>query len=165
MTSLAFSFYVPQMWSHVPIESPKAREVFERHYSRETPGADGIVAPGERFLLWHEGPSGAAIWAVVRNRFRGCWHWRNSIFRNESGTRSSDLIKGATETTLELWARRYRALPPEDLTTEVDIEATADHRSPWHGPGWCYKKAGWTPVRDTLREHGRSPKSIWKAPR
>jgi len=171
MTSLAFAFFTPQMWSHVPIEDPRAAKIFDGHYSRQSPGEDGLVAPGKRFLLMHEGSAGSAIWAVVRNRWKapgwakGVWYWRNSIFRNVSSTRSSDLIKGAVDVTYELWGRRYGLpLPAEGLTTEIDIEATREHRSPWHEPGWCYKKAGWTHVRDTPREHGRSAKSIWKAP-
>lgn len=164
--SLAFAFIEPHVWNHIPIEDPQAREVYDRHYSRQTPGANGILAPGERFLLWHEDDAGKpAIWGVVRNYFRDAWRWRNSIFRNESSTLSSDLIKAATDTTYHLWQRRYLKLPDEPLTTEIDIEATRARRSKRAAAGVCYFHAGWTWLRDTPREHGRSPKSIWQAPR
>lgn len=171
--TLAFAFLEQRLWSHIPIEDPRAKELHRRHYSCKIPESDddGLVAPGRRFLLLHEGPGGRlAIWAVVLNRWKapgwdvGEWRWRNSIFRNESITRSSELIKAATADTYEMWLRRYKELPTVPLTSEIDIEATREHRSPWHEPGWCYKKAGWTWVKDTPREHGRSSKAIWKAP-
>lgn len=175
MTALAFDFFEKRVWSHVPIEDPRARAVYDRHYPRlnRPPDVDddGFVGPGRRFLLLHDGPGGRlAIWAVVYNRWKpkgwteGQWRWRNSIFRNETITRSSDLIKAATDDTYELFTRRYTKLPDVPLTTEIDIEATKEHRSPWHAAGWCYKKAGWTFSHETPREHGRSAKAIWKAP-
>ena len=134
MTSLVFDFLTPTLWSHVPVEYPPARELADRHYPRQTKGATGILAPGERFLLWHQDPGGAAAWGVVRNRFRGRYRWRNSLFRNESAERSSSLIRAATADTYAMWERRYLQLPTERLTTEVDIEATAGGRSAWHAP-------------------------------
>ena len=77
---------------------------------------DGILAPGERFLLWHDSQRGDsehrfAAWGVVHNRFRHRWFWRNSFFRNESATLSSELIREATRQTYVLWNRRYHAIP------------------------------------------------------
>jgi hypothetical protein len=161
----------PQVWSHVPIEDPACREVYDRHYSRQTVGAEGLVAPGSRFLFRHEGSNGLAIWAVVRNRFKapgwdeGVWYFRNSIFRNESGTLSSDLIRAATATTYEVWIRRYGALPPEDLITEIDIDATAHRRGKDHPPGYCYELAGWEWFKSMLAGHGRPRKAVYRAPR
>jgi hypothetical protein len=99
----------PSLWRHVPVEYPPARELADRHYSRQTKGADGILAPGERFLLWHQGDGhGSAAWGVVRNRFRKQWRFRNSLFRNESRTLSSELIREATKLSFVLWQRRYQ---------------------------------------------------------
>lgn len=181
MTALAFDFFEQRVWEHVPIEDPRAREVYDRHYSRReaSKGEDGLVAPGRRFLLMHHGTprvedgvelSGLAIWAIVYGRWKapgwteGVWTFRNSIFRNESTTRSSDLIRAATAESYALFTRRYTKLPEVSLTTEIDIEATKDFRSQWHAAGWCYKKAGWTFSHVTPRGHGRSAKAIWKAP-
>ena len=91
--------------------------------------------------------------------------WRNTIFRNESGTLSSELIREATRTTFEIWARRYGALPAEDLTTEVDIAATRRRRSRHARAGRCYELAGWLFVRELDPGHGRPARAIWRAPR
>lgn len=171
MASLSFPFMTPMVWVHVPIEDPRAREVYDRHYSRQTPGADGIVAPGRRFLLMHEGPDGLAIWAVVYNQFRapgwehGRWFFRNSIFRNESGTLSSSLIESATKTTYDLWLRRYGPLPEQDLITEIDVEATRRRRSKRKSPGACYMHAGWELVSIVNPGHGRPTRATLRAPR
>lgn len=172
---LAMGFLAPQIWQHVPIEDPRAREVYDRHYSRQTVGADGLVAAGYRFLLMHFaeqfGGKGEAIWAVVRNRFKapgwtqGRWYWRNAIFRNESTTPSSELIVAATATTYDLWERRYKELPPEDLISEIDIDATAKRRSKHNPPGHCYQVAGWEWFKSSLAGHGRGNKAVYRAPR
>lgn len=157
------------MWSHVPVEYAPARELADRHYSRQTKGADGILAPGERFLLWHDdalfgGAGKNAAWGVVRNRFRKQWRFRNSLFRNESSTRSSDLIREATRQTFRLWQRRYHCIPDEPLETEIDIEATRARRSKRNPPGYCYLMAGWIHVRDLDPGHGRPARAIFRAP-
>jgi hypothetical protein len=134
------SILAPQLWSHIPVEDPRASALYDRHYSRQTIGADGVLAGGRRFLLWHEGPSGCALWGVVYNIFREVWRWRNAIFRNESGTRSSDLIRAATDATYAMWLRRYKALPDVPLETEIDIDATAARRSKRNPPGaWPHR--------------------------
>lgn len=156
-----------QVWDHIPIEDPRGRELADRHYSRQTVGAKGYVGPGERFAFLHEDPQGdRALWAVCRALDPvGAMQWRNSIFRNESSTRTSSLIAHATLTTYLCWQRRYLAIPPEDLTTEIDIEATADRRSRSAPPGICYRHAGWEFVREVPKGHGRSAKVVLRAPR
>lgn len=148
-------------WRHVPVQFRPARELADRHYSRQTIGADGILPGGWRFLLWHD--AGAA-WGVCRNRFRGRWRWRNTLFRNESSTLSSDLIRAATEETYALWLRRYKLLPTERLTTEIDVEATRQRRSRHHRPGHCYLMAGWEWLYDLEPGHGRPLRSVFAAP-
>lgn len=112
---LVFGEIEVRLWSHVPIEDPRIAKIADNHYSRQTVGAKGALAPGWRFVFLHDGPVGSAAWGVVRGRFRGKWYWRNSLFRNESGTRSSDLIREATRETFALWERRYRMIPPEGV--------------------------------------------------
>jgi hypothetical protein len=134
-----------RLWSSVDIEDPRCRQLADRHYSRQTPGAEGFVRPGERLLLYHECEGGTAAWAVVRNRFRKVWRWSNTLFRNECRVHlASDLIVDALKHTYD-WALRYYGgqLPPERLLTEVDIEATKKRRSKRHPPGYCYLQAGW----------------------
>lgn len=165
VASLAFSFLEPQLWSHVPVEYPPAREIADRHYSRQTKGADGILPPGQRFLLWHQ-RIGSAVWGVCRNMDPvGRYRWRNCLFRNESTTLSSVLIREATRQTMILWARRYKELPPgEWFTTEVAVKETAGRRSKRHEPGHCYLMAGWIHVATIAPGHGRPERCILKAP-
>jgi len=167
VTSLAFDFGEPvRLWSHIPIEDPRAAALADRHYSRQTVGAKGFVPAGERFALWHEDDGGCAVWAVCRNMDPvGTIQWRNTIFRNESAMLSSELIIDATRTTYELWMRRYHALPSEPLTTEIDVAATRARRSRTSPPGICYLKAGWTFVRELDPGHGRPLRVILQASR
>jgi hypothetical protein len=44
------------------------------------------------------------------------------VFRNLGGGLSSDLIREALELTYVEWERRYGALPPERLRTEIGIK-------------------------------------------
>lgn len=125
------------------------------HYSRRTPGSKTFTGVGQEIVLLHE--SEAAVWAVVRQKTparRGSgasrgrlgqsddgarYIWRNMLFRNLSGLRSSDLIKQALDKTYEAWISRYGTLPPERLRTEIGIAAVKSNN-----PGYCYKCAGWT---------------------
>ena len=95
MTQLALGdLSPPTIWSHIPIEDPRGREIADRHYSRQTPGARGYVGPGERFAFLHDGDDGKrALWAVCRAMDPvGNMQWRNTIFRkHDVGTSNSEL--------------------------------------------------------------------------
>lgn len=154
------------LWHLAPREDSLVAELADGHYSRQTPGADGYLAPGKCVVLYHRGPTGRAAWGVVYNVFLEVWRWRNAIFRNhKSGTLSSLLVETATATTYAEWRRIYGALPDEPLTTEIDIAATAARRSKRHEPGHCYLVAGWRKVRDIPAGHGRPAKVELEAPR
>ncbi len=127
------------------------------HYSRRTPGSRTFTGCGQEIVLLHE--SGAAVWAVVRQRTpskRGTgasrgrggspdaaprYVWRNMLFRRmpECPVRASELIRTATEATRIAWAARYGSLPAEPLRTEVDTRRVRSSN-----PGCCYLKAGYT---------------------
>ena len=127
------------------------------HYSRRTPGSKTFTGVGQEVVLVHD--SGAAVWAVVRQKTpskRGSgasrgrsgktdsaarYVWRNMLFRRlpSCPDRASDLIKSATTSTYLLWEWKYGALPEEPLRTEVDAARVG---SP--NPGYCYKVAEWT---------------------
>lgn len=160
------SLMPPQVWTRIDIEDPRARELADGHYSRQTPGAAGFVGPGRRFLLGHFDASElGAIWAVVYALDPvGRYQFRNAIFRNVSHTQSSALIIAATATSFEVFVRRYGALPTEPLTSEIDIEATRARRGKERPPGYCYECAGWTWVRSSLPGHGRGARAIYEAP-
>lgn len=163
-TSLTLTLADMGPWSIEPIESPDARELADRHPSRQTPGARGFIPPGWRLLLRCRDSKGAAIWSACRNVFRKRWRWRNTIFRNESAMLSSDLVRSATRATYAGWVARYSVLPPEPLTTEVDVESTARRRSRHHPPGYCYLVAGWSFTREVPPGHGRGLRHILTAP-
>ncbi len=127
------------------------------HYSRRTPGSRTFTGVGQEIVLVHE--SGAAVWAVVRQRTpsrpgsgtsRGRtgtpdaaprYVWRNMLFRRlpECPVLASDLIRSATVATYTIWAERYGALPAERLRTEVDTRRVRSRN-----PGYCYLCAGYT---------------------
>lgn len=87
-------------WERVKRYDARARELADRHYSRQTPGAVDFMPPGVTFVLWRPG----AVWGVVEHLDpRGRRVWRCSIFRNESGEKASDLIKSATAMTYDFW--------------------------------------------------------------
>lgn len=131
------------------------------HYSRRTPGSKTFTGVGQEVVLLHS--SGAAVWAVVRQRTpsaRGSgasrgrsgdtdpmprYVWRNMLFRRlpECAELASDLIWSATERTYLEWVRKYGELPPERLRTEIDTRRVKSCN-----PGFCYLKAGY--VKDRL---------------
>jgi hypothetical protein len=153
------------MWAEVTRYDSIAAELADGHYSRQSPGDDKYLAPGKSVAYAHRGTVGRAVWGVVYNVFKDVWRWRNSIFRNLSGTLSSALIEAATTRTYRDWLTKYGQLPDVPLITEVDIDATSDRRGRNNPPGYCYECAGWTWVRTTLEGHGRSRKAIYEAPR
>jgi len=127
------------------------------HYSRRTPGSKTFTGVGQEIVLLHE--SGAAVWAVVRQRTpsaRGTgasrgragktdqaprYVWRNMLFRRlpECPVVASELIRTATEATYVAWAARYGSLPAERLRTEIGVGSVRSTN-----PGCCYKKAGYS---------------------
>lgn len=124
------------------------------HYSRRTRGSATFTGIGQELVLLST--DYAAVWSVVRQKTpskRGSgatrgrtgisddaprFVWRNNVFRNLGKTRSSDLIREATDATLTEWLRLYRCAPAERLRTEIDV---AKVRST--NPGFCYLCAGW----------------------
>lgn len=142
-------------------EDARGRELADRHYSRRTVGARGFMPPGRRFALWRPG----VLWCVVWNLDPlGTPRWRNTLFRNELGVRSSHLIRLAWAETCRVWVERYGALPAERLTTEVDVDATAARRSRSALPGRCYEAAGWEFLGIRQRAKRRIRHAIWAAP-
>lgn len=155
-----------ELWSIAPREDSLAAALADRHYSRQTPGADGFLAAGKCVVLYHRRPDGDAVWGVVYNMDPvGAWRFRNTLFHSESKTLSSTLIEAATFVTYREWVRKYGALPAEPLRTEIDVEATKRRRSKRHSPGHCYLMAGWHVVRYVPPGHGRSAKVELEAPR
>lgn len=118
-------------------------ELFKRHYSyREY--ADGrrqwptyrnrklFVGPGKKVVLLHKNASALFAWRQFIDD-SGQAGINNSVFRNESPDRSSDLILQA-----ESYIPAYFGLKEKRLYTYVNHTKTS---SP--NPGYCYQMAGW----------------------
>jgi hypothetical protein len=120
---------------------PAAARVADRHYNRQKPGAAQFVPPGRCLVL--KTRDGSAVWvtswpfaAYVKHAWPGAWV--NSLFRNEGGHLSSDLIRWAVAHTRATWPD----VPALGIVSFVDASKTA----PKEAPGWCYRRAGWSHV-------------------
>lgn len=131
-------------WQVVTRCDARARLLADRHYSRQTPGAQEFMANGKTLVMITE--DGRAVWGAIENRPPNppgaAPRWRVSIFRNEGAGLSSDLIREATDKTLEYWSRHYGGTPRAPLTTEINPEKVRHKRD----PGRCFRKAGWFEV-------------------
>ena len=131
-------------WWRVSRNDPRARDLADRHYSRQTVGAPEFMANGRTFVLLTV--DARAVWGVIENLDpAGRRRWRCSIFRNEGPVRSSELIREATQRTFTFWRLRYGAIPAEPLQTEVDPTQVRRKRD----PGRCFIRAGWREVGES----------------
>jgi len=136
-------FEVQSIWSHVKRNDARARELADRHYSRQTIGAIDFMASGKTFVLWAENDNRGAVWGAIENLDpAGGRRFRCSIFRNETSLLSSDLVREATKLTLDRWRRRFHWDGTPPLQTEIDPAKTRRKRD----PGRCFRKAGWVEV-------------------
>ncbi len=134
-------------WRKVAHDDPRARELADRHYSRQTHGARDFTPSGRKLVLL--GADELSVWAAVENLDpAGRLQWRVTIFRNEGSLLSSTLVELATDATYAFWLRHYRELPGVPLTTEVDASKVRRKRD----PGRCFIRAGWRVARRT--RHG-----------
>jgi hypothetical protein len=85
----------------------------------------------------------SAVWVTswpfgeyVQHAWPGAWV--NSLFRNESKHRASDLIRHAVAHTRANWPD----VPELGMVTFVDPDEVKDKQI----PGWCYLRAGWSHV-------------------
>lgn len=138
-TSPASNPIVGGHWIPVRDGDPRARALFERHYSvrRQRPrsgvrgNAERFAGPGSHLILLTVGCDALFVWRQERYRRDGQSGVNCAVFRNESVLRSSDLIREACALA---WAR----WPGARLFTFVNPRRVA---SP--NPGYCFKVAGW----------------------
>jgi hypothetical protein len=88
----------------------------------------------------------SALWVTswpyaryVKHAWAGAWVC--SLFRNEGGHLSSDLIRAAVAHTRAHWT----GTPPLGIVTFVDEQQVKPKRD----PGYCYLRAGWRHVGRT----------------
>lgn len=140
---------------------PIARVLADRHYNRQSVGADNFAPPGRCLVLRHPSP---AFWITswhfaeyVRHAWAGAWVC--SAFRNEGAALSSTLILAALAVSAWKWPapsvpalRVTRHHSRSDLTpiriamvTFVDEDKTRTKRD----PGRCFRRAGFVDVGRT----------------
>ena len=112
------------------------RAIYERHYScykyKDGRTVRKFTGPGETIILTT--PTRTALWAWRKFRDDSGQQGINcAVFRNESGTRASDLIREADAIADCCW-------PRERHYTYVRSEAVRQKRN----AGWCFLCAGWT---------------------
>lgn len=136
-------------WQRIDHTDPRALEMADRHYSRQSPGTPEFTPTGNKIVLMHftEDGAPAALWASHRpepgqaTRADGRDAWACTMFRVERKTvLASDLIREAVAITKALWA----PLPADGFYTTVNPRKVAPvmrrGKPVW---GYCYIKAGW----------------------
>lgn len=112
---------------------PAARALADRHYNRQSVGAQDFVPPGRCLVLYAPRAFWVTSWQyIVRHRWPGAWVC--SAFRNEGAGLSSDLIREAVAATR--W--KYGDPPEIGMITFVDASKVRHKRD----PGRCFLKAG-----------------------
>lgn len=109
-------------------------ELYERHYSCYQ-YADGrvrkqFVGPGEKLVLRTKAADAMFVWRKFIDD-SGQHGVNCAVFRNESGHRSSDLIRQADQIADVLWpdCRHYTYVRAEAIKSK--------------NPGFCFIAAGW----------------------
>jgi len=122
--------------------SVAAVKIADRHYNRQKPGTPQFVPPGRCLVFLTRDCS--ALWVTswpfaeyTKHQWAGAWV--NSLFRNEGGLLSSQLILEAIAATRYFWE-------PPDLGLITFVDASKVKSS---NPGCCYKKAGFKHVGET----------------
>jgi len=123
---------------------PEARELADRHYNRQSVGADNFVPPGRCLVLKATGAFWVTSWPFaeyVKHAWAGAWVC--GAFRNERPDLylSSDLVRQAVAATRYHWPN----VPTLGMITFVDRDKTRPKRD----PGRCFRKAGFQHVGET----------------
>lgn len=121
---------------------PAARVIADRHYNRQSIGADQFVPPGSCLVLTTRTAFWVTSWPLpeyVQHAWPGAWVC--SAFRNEGTALSSDLIRAAVAATRHKWSD----VPDLGMVTFVDPTKVRHKRD----PGRCFRRAGFRHVGET----------------
>lgn len=138
-----------QRWCWSNRADRAAREIADRHYSRQTPGSPQFVKPGSCVVFLTD--CGRAYWVsswpltrFVKHAWRGAWEC--SAFRNEGAGIASELIRLAVAAT----RAAYGEPPPIGIVTFIDHNKVRPimvrNKPVW---GWTWRKAGFVEVGET----------------
>lgn len=126
------------------MSDPHALALADKHYSRTKVGASRFVRPGAYCALIT--PEHDALWVTVAQDPKYVDHawagaWECTIFRNESQTLSSELVREAVAVSAY-----YLGNPPA-LGMITFVDATAVRRK--RDPGRCFLRAGFKRLQET----------------
>lgn len=113
---------------------PDCARLADRHYSRQSPGSLHFTGNGRKIVL--RDSFGLVVFVWMWNysglRLDGQMGYCCTLFRNESGRRSSALILEAESAAVEEWgnSRAFTYVDPRKVLSR--------------NPGYCFKAAGWT---------------------
>ena len=130
-------------WRIISRVDPRGRVIADRHYNRQSIGADNFVPPGRCLVLLTQ--CERALWVTSWPFAEYTMHawagaWVNSLFRNEGAGLSSELILEAVAATRAHWP----------LVPELGLITFVDHRHVKStNPGYCYQCAGFEHVGHT----------------
>jgi hypothetical protein len=108
----------------------------DRHYSRQKPGTNQFMPPGRTMVLRSCEGDVVFGWLWQQKRDDSQDGYNCSIFRNESGRLSSDIILEAERKVIAEWGANRGF-------TYIDQESISNKRN----PGYCFKVAGWQFVK------------------
>jgi hypothetical protein len=139
------------IWIQSHRADPFARDIADRHYSRQRIGYRNFVQPGSCVVFKTMTLAGRAYWVTswpyaryVKHAWGGAWLC--SAFRNENAGIASEMIRDAIAAT----RAHYVTVPELGMVTFIDrakVKPTPVHGRPvW---GWSFMKAGFTPVGET----------------
>lgn len=142
-------------WIETDKGDPAARELADRHYTRQSIGARMFTRPGYNQVLIAEQANGRRavfVWWRPKwesgikgtERFDRLRCIECTIFRNETRFRSSDLILEAISCLLT-WDRANDTDWKDGIITAVNSIKTSGGRSISSPPGMCFRAAGFRP--------------------
>ena len=118
----------------------ECRQLADRHYSRQTPGARQFASNGRKLVLRDTDGRIVFVWMFPQlDRWDHQVGYNNTLFRNESGRRSSAIILEAEAHAVATWGpgRAYTYIDPRQVQSV--------------NPGYCFKCAGWRFVRRSTK--------------
>ena len=112
------------------------RTLARRHYSTEASNPDSWWSPAKTLCLTNIDRTILFVWQFPKPEFRKDKQtgYNCTLFRNEDGRLSSEIILEAEQLVIRAWGQN-RAF------TYVDPKCIRSCN-----PGYCYKKAGWVQV-------------------
>lgn len=127
------------VWGRVTKFDARAAALADRHYSRRTVGSPQFMPPGQTVILLERTAAAVFGWwrpdpASGLRAMNGLDGWTCTIFRNESGVRSSELFLAAE---VALVAAGHDCGPDGFITYVWDCRIRSVN------PGFCFKRAGW----------------------